>query len=362
MRAHTRDKLVEIRQWLDQTLAESEPGLRLPTMRELMRRFHTAQRTIELALEPYLASGQLQSRRGRGIVVMDPNEASAAEVWEGDLLVLYRISDSPLAHGLLQEMERRLSRRGHSVLQIAYSSEQQALTVLAKMGRFRTCLLQVHFELLSVEFLSALSQHVGNIVIDGVSVTGIDADSIGTNWREALSIAFRRLVRHGHQRIGFLTSAHDARQIAMARREFGLLSADLPDPAQGWLLEIERLPGNYEPADLRDALAAVVDAQGHLPFTALIVWGVVEGYVLENALRQVLERDAVKRLSIILLGSTDVPSEHMNRYDVVGSSQQEKLDTFEAVLNDRMSGGQRRAGTVYLNINTHVQGSVREAP
>jgi DNA-binding LacI/PurR family transcriptional regulator len=358
MRAQTQTTVTKIRAWVDKTVETAEPGDRLPTMRAIMRRFSTAQRTVEEALRPYMESGRLTSRPGAGIVIADPmDRATARTEYEGDLLVLYRTSDSRLARNLLQEMESRLKSRGISFLQIGFSSEEQALSVLSRIGRFKACLLQVNFEVLSIAFLAALHRHVDSIVIDGVSTTGIDVDSVGTNWREALSVAFRLLREKGHERVGFLTSAHHARQIAMARREFQLLSEALPDPSRGWLVEIGRLPGSYQISDIASALDRLRNEEGQLPFTALIAWGVVEGFVLERALTNV-GQEIGRDLSVVLLGSVDFPSEHLGRFDVVGNSNAEKLKVFETVIADRIAGQQRDPQTHYLPISHVEHGSV----
>ena len=355
MRRRTETTLKTIEAWLDDVLAAAEEGEHLPTVREMMRRFSTAQRTVERALKPYLASGRIRSRPGAGIVVCDPDAAAAEEAWEGDVLVLYRISDSRLARNLLQEVEQRLKRRGMSLLQIGYSTEEQALSVLSKMGRFKTCLLQIHFETLSIDFLAALRRHVDSIVIDGVSATGIDADSIGTNWREALAIGYRILKEKGHRRIAFLTSGHRARQIAMARREYLLLRQSDGEDGGPWLAEMDRLPGSYGIAEMRDALAHFRDSRGNLPFSALMVWGVTEGFMLERALA---ELGVIDRLSVLLLGTTDAPSEHLNRFDIVGNSNREKFDVFETTLADRVARVERPPESHYFEISHVPHGSI----
>ncbi len=347
----------DVAAWLDELISHAEPGERLPTMRAMMRRFGTAQRTIERALRPHIEAGRVRARPGAGIVVCDPEGAVETVEWEADLLVLYRISDSRLARNLLQEVEQRLKGRGASVLQLGYSSEDQALSVLGKMGRFKTCLLQVHFEILSIEFLAALRKHVESIVIDGVSVTGIDADIVGTNWREALSTAFRILRDARHERIAFLTSAHPARQIAMARREYLLLCEALPAPDTRWLIEMDKLPGSYQVGDIHAALRPYLQPDGTLPFTALIAWGVTEGFMLERAITE-LGPEAGRNLSIALLGTTDFASEHLDRMDVVGNSNAEKFEMFETLLSDRIAFRAREPDTHYLHITHAAHGSI----
>lgn len=357
MRQSTIEKVDRIRDWLEKQLAAAETGDRLPTVKQIMRRHRTAQRTVEQAIQPLINSGQLHAQPGVGLVVADPNQIEDGAVWEGDLLVLYRISDSRLARSVLQEMELRFKARGHSVLQIGYSSEEQAQGLLDRLGRFKVCLIQIHFEVLSIDFLATLNRHARSIIVDGVSAVGIDADAIGTNWREALSIAFRTLRDEGHERIAFLTSAHEARQIAMARREFQMLCKWLPDPDSGWLIEMDRLPGATEITDIAEALTPLIDDEGQLPFTALIVWGVVEGFMLERALSD-LGQTIGDELSVLMLGSTDFPSEHVRRFDVIGNSHGEKLDIFEKLVGDRIAGIGGKPQVHYLPIGQAIHGSV----
>ena len=52
----TRSKDAEISAWLGQTIRDGQVGDRLPTVRALMRRFGTAQRTVERALR-YVDAG-----------------------------------------------------------------------------------------------------------------------------------------------------------------------------------------------------------------------------------------------------------------------------------------------------------------
>ncbi|MBB4124408.1 GntR family transcriptional regulator [Martelella radicis] len=357
MQSKTKQILADIGRWVDNKIAEAEPGERLPTIRHLMREFGTAQRTVEAALRPFLDDGRLISRPGAGIVVAGETLDATQNAYAADLLILYRNSDSRLARVTLQEVAARLKSAGSSVLQLGFSGDDQAIDVLERIGRFRACLIQVNFEILTVAFLAALHRQADHIVIDGVSATGIDVDAIGTNWREALSIAFRAVRENGHEKIAFLTSAHHARQIAMARREFELLGSTLPDPAQRWLIELNALPGSYQINDIAEAIGRHADDAGRLPFTALIVWGVVEGFILERALFE-LGLEAGRDLSVIMLGSTDFQSEHLGRFDVVGNSHAEKLAVFERIIAERIADRPHEPQTHYLPISHVRHGSV----
>ncbi len=344
-----------IRQKVEHLAQAGEPGARLPRVRDLMTEFGTSQRVVQRALAPLIESGRIEARPGVGLRIALPS-AEPPVTYSGDCLILYRGSESRLARTLLIELNARLLRQGGRIVMRAFGDEASATAFLATQGRFRCCLLQVNFETVTVEFLAAIKARADALVIDGVSVTGIDADVIGTNWREALSVGYRMLRARGHEKIGFLTSDHDARQIAMARREFLLLSGwegPLPYPR---LHAVPRLPGSYVREELEAALPVPDACRDSI--TALIVWGLVDGYLMDSALRNKGLRSG-QDISLLLLGSVDVPSEHVSQFDIVGNSDAEKLDLFESIVMSRIKGSQIPPRTHYLPIYTLVNGSIR---
>ena len=63
-------------------------------------------------------------------------------------------------------------------------------------------------------------------------------------------------------------------------------------------------------------------------------------------------------MSVMLLGSVDVTSEHVARFDVTGNSNAEKLDLFERVVKARIMGDRIAPRTHYLPIHVVENGSV----
>ncbi len=357
MRVGSKAKIKEIESWIDDAIAKGSPGDRLPNAKALMKRFQVGQKVIQAAMQPYIEAGRLVSRRGLGTMIAAGGSAQAgASQWEGDLLVLRRTSESSIAANLIRGLERHLKADGLSLLQIGYTQQEQALDVLNSLGKFKVCLLQSHFQRLSIEFLAALNRHARHIIVDGAYITGVDVDSIGTDWRGALLFAFNRLRAQGHRDIGFLTSAHPARTIAMARREFVELSALLGDGAQCPILQLDALPGDYRAADIAAALEPYRLASGKFAFSALIAWGVVEGFVLDVALKS-LGAMVPEDLSIIILGSVDLTSEHLGRFDVVGNSDAAKLEAFSRIVDERIADSQKPTENYYLDIEHAVHGS-----
>lgn len=351
-------KRKEIVAWFRNAIEKGAPGDRLPNVRELMGQFQTGQRTIQAIVREFVASGQLVSRSGLGIVIADVEAGvSLQSAWDGDFLVLRRASESAIATNLLRGLARRFRQTNISMLQIGYEDEKQALEVLGRLGRFRACLLQGHFQPLSIDFLSALRRHTPHIISDGAYVTGIDVDAIGTDWREAVSMAFNVLRSQGHERIGFLTSGHSARTIAMTRREFSVLRRFMPDPEACPILQLDALPGDYRADDIVAALEPHRLGVRKLSFSALITWGVVEGIMLDLALTKMGLRPA-EDISVIMLGSVDFQSEHLNRFDVIGNSDSAKIDRFEDVVRERISGSAKPTQSHYLDIHMVPYGSV----
>lgn len=323
-----------------------------------MAEYGTSQRVVARALEPLVEAGLVRARRGAGLRVAEARAPEPAAHYMTDCLILYRSSESRLAQSVLLELQQRLRASGLHVTLMGFDDEPSAMERLARLGRARCCLVQINFEIVSIEFLSCVRAHADALVIDGVSVTGIDADVIGTNWREALSIAYRSLVDKGHRRIAFLTSSHGARQIAMARREFLLLSGCRDAPDHPLMFQVDALPGSYPRVAIERALPDPKDArQGAERCTALIVWGLVDGHLLDGAMNERGLKLGVD-LSVMLLGSIDVSSEHVARFDVTGNSHAEKLDLFEQIVRARIAGDPVPPRTHYLPIHVIENGSV----
>ena len=358
MRDTSKTKIKEVENWIDQAIARGSPGERLPNMKTLMKEFRVGQKIIQAAVKPHVDSGLLVSQRGLGLMINGSDKPSTgAATWDGDLLVLRRTCESAIAAKLIRGLERAMTQRGLSLLQVGYSEQSQALEALGSLGRFKVCLLQSHFERQSIDFLYALKRHARHIVVDGAHITGIDIDSVGTDWRGALLFAFHQLRELGHRDIAFLTSAHSARTIAMPRREFSELSEFDDNAAHCPVIQLDALPGDYRSDDIVAALAPHCRATKGFRFTALIAWGVVDGAVLAQSLRRLGCR-VPDDLSVILLGSTDRISEHLATFDVIGNSDADKLLQFVQVINERMADSGNAKENHYLHFACAEHGSV----
>ena len=59
----------EFMRWIDDTIADPDAGCRLPTVRELSRRFNISASSVRRVLKPYIDDGRLEAIQGRGIFV-----------------------------------------------------------------------------------------------------------------------------------------------------------------------------------------------------------------------------------------------------------------------------------------------------
>jgi len=281
-------KTYDIQSWLDVAVKEGAPGDRLPTTKALMKRLRTGQKSIQAAMGPYIDNGVLVSRRGLGTIIAPANLGDDArplkKSGEGDVLVLRRTSENAIAPNLVRSLECHLQQEHFLMLQVSYANEDQALELLSPLGRFKSCLLQNHFHKLSIDFLAALNDRVQHIVVDGAYVSGVDVDSISTDWRRAMFDAFKLLRDSGHERIALLTSAHSAQTLSTVRREFRQCSQLWGQVDSCPVILLDALPGDYHSDDIVVALEGFRTSASCLEFSALVTWGVVEGVQLDMAL------------------------------------------------------------------------------
>ncbi len=253
-----------------------------------MKRLRTGQKSIQAAMGPYIDNGVLVSRRGLGTIIAPANLGDDArplkKSGEGDVLVLRRTSENAIAPNLVRSLECHLQQEHFLMLQVSYANEDQALELLSPLGRFKSCLLQNHFHKLSIDFLAALNDRVQHIVVDGAYVSGVDVDSISTDWRRAMFDAFKLLRDSGHERIALLTSAHSAQTLSTVRREFRQCSQLWGQVDSCPVILLDALPGDYHSDDIVVALEGFRTSASCLEFSALVTWGVVEGVQLDMAL------------------------------------------------------------------------------
>ena len=127
----------ELDEFLAQLAREAQPGDRLPTIRELMRRFSVSQAIVQRAFDSLKSQGLIASEVGRGTYFRggsaSPSSASApaparANNGPRSVLLLRRSVSVHRGRVLIELLQRRFAADGHKVLEVSYTDPDHART------------------------------------------------------------------------------------------------------------------------------------------------------------------------------------------------------------------------------------------
>ena len=220
-------------------------------------------------------------------MVADPSRVRSAEVHDADVLVLYRLSDSRLARNVLTEIEGRLRPRGikHAAGRICLRGAGNFAfwNGSGGFGWAHPAAFRKPVDAGSSPPCTPNWQPLSSI--DGVSATGIEADGNGHKLARSALPGVSPAVQGGAppDRISDLRRIRRGRSRWRAANTWPCARCD-PESASDAAGGGQAARQNYRSEDMAAVLRAVSDGAGRPPFTALIVWGVVEGYLLERAL------------------------------------------------------------------------------
>ncbi len=350
----------DLDQFLDQLAHEALPGDRLPTIRELMKRFGASQMLVQRAFQGLKDKGLIDSQVGRGTYFRGagarppmaqvsgaaertkPPATSAATPPAVKSVLLLRRSIS-IARGrvLVEGLQRRLADEGHRVLELSYTDPDHALTVLKGLPRFDACVVQSTFKAIPIALLAALRDKCDVLAVDGAALVGADVEAVGTEWGEPLAAAIAQLVQQGHRRIAYASTSHPFLATQLGQRRFDYLQGTLPG-VELQAITLGMLPHEDYTTRLVAQLQASAGSDGTLPFTALVAWGIEDGALFQRLLAQ--GGIAVPaQLSVVLLGRTDLANEHADFFDVVGCSVADQVEALHSAITARWAD----AGTPY---------------
>jgi DNA-binding LacI/PurR family transcriptional regulator len=338
----------KLRTYLHELAARAQPGDRLPTVRRLMKEHGLSQPSVQRVLADLKQEGLIAAHIGRGTFFTGGAVRSqerletrpASDKRSRSVLILRRSPSTRRARTVIDDLQRRFAEGGDLTLEVAYSNAGHAQQVLQGLPRFDACIVQNSFEEMPIEMLAAIRRKTDTILVDGTWLVGTDIDAVGFEWGEPVERAVNLLVRQGHKRIGFVTTTNPFLANELGRQRYRHLCArpefhDVLHPA----LLLPQLPQHaYEQAVVA-ALREQADAEGHLPFTAAIVWGIEDGSVFRNLLRDAGIR-VPDQLSVLLLGRTDIEVERAGFFDMIGYSSAEQSVALHARLRERWADPQ----------------------
>lgn len=334
----------DLERFLAQLAEQAEPGARLPTIRELMRRFGVSQVIVQRAFQELKDKGRIASEVGRGTYFLGEGAApqgvpehsggGGARTSRVKSVLLLRRSIS-VARGrvLVEGLQRRFTEDGHRVLELSYTDPDHARTVLRGLPRFDACVIQSTYKTITIDLLAALREKCAVLAVDGAALIGADVEAVGTEWGDPLASAVALLQQHGHRSIAFATTSYPLLATQLGLRRFTFLHNTLPQ-CQLHAITLPQLPDeNYEGA-LVEEIRARCDSAGRPPFTALVAWGIENGASFRQALAQA-GLQVPSGLSVVLLGRTDLPNEHADFFHTVGSSVADQIDALHEVIQAR---------------------------
>lgn len=306
---------------LRQFIERADDGERLPTVRELMKTFGIGQASVQDALRDLKKEGLVQSHVGRGSFVAKPKSKRTGRQIDTQgprsVLILSNVNMNARCTMVQSLVVNDMQARGAQVVQMSYSDTDQLLAILKGIPSFDAVIMQSHYETIPIRLLSALKSKTGALVIDGLTVTGVDVDRVGVDWQEVIGLGLDQLVAEGCKKPALVTIESNAQPMVLTRRFFDRLRYWNGHPIS---TSVDILDGVVHPTQNPEtALEATLQSLVQRGADGLLFLGMSETIGIDAA----LEKSGLTLpagLSVVILGHTDVPSEHLDKYTIAGVS------------------------------------------
>ena len=357
-----RKKTSDLEQHLEELAQSSQPGDRLPTIRDLMRRFGLSQMVVQRVLQDLKDRGLIDSQVGRGTYFQAAgtnapassraNKPSATR----SILLLRRSISITRGRVLVERLQQRFAADGHRVLEVSYTDPEHARTVLKGLPRLDACVIQSSFKTITIDLLHALREKTDVLAVDGAALVGADIEAVGMEWGEPLAAAVALLHAQGHRRIAYATTAHHFLATQLGLRRFDDLQRSQADLTLS-SIQVPHLPDGDYASTLVDLIQAQLTPSGRPPFTALVAWGIEDGAQFRTLLANI-GLTVPKSLSVVLLGRTDLPNEHADFFDTVGCSVTDQVECLYEAINARWKNPAREYGIRLIPVSSRAGASV----
>lgn len=333
----------DLEQFLEHLSQNAQAGDRLPTIRDLMRRFGVSQMVVQRAFDGLKARGLIASEVGRGTFFRGgapaqpapPVRAAPGSAGVKSVLLLRRSISIARGRVLLDGLQQRFAAEGHRVLELSYNDPGHALAVLKGLPRFDACVVQSTYRTLTIGLLAALKEKSEVLAVDGAALAGADVDAVGMEWGEPLARAVALLERQGHRSIACAITAQPLLATQLGRRRLAHLRESLPH-CRLHEIALPQLPDEDYEGALVLAIRQALQAPGDEPFTALVAWGIESGARFREALARIGVA-VPSDLSVVLLGRTDLANEHADFFDTIGCSVADQAEQLHGAIHARWS-------------------------
>ena len=358
----------ELERYIATLAAEARVGDRLPPVRDLMKRFGLSQVVVQRVVHALRAQGLVEVHAGKGIFFIAGGDGTSAErvatTGQRDaaaapasrarsVLVLRRAVHVDRGRPYIERLRQRLLEAGHKVIEVSFSDAAHAKTVLKALPRFDACVIQSVYHAVPSDMLATIQEKADAVLFDGITMVGDGVDSIGTEWGEPLTEAAALLRQRGHRRLCFAATSLPLLATRLGLRRWEYMGKRQPDTRHQTLL-LPLMPDEGYAESLAAELQAMADAQGRLPFSALIVWGITDG----ARFRRLLDDAGIVvpgRLSVVLLGRTDLRNEHADFFEIFGTRVEDQVRMMIDALDRRWAEPAAPFGAALAPV-THREG------
>ena len=349
----------ELERFLDDLARNARPGDRLPPIRDLMRQFGASQTVVQRAFQGLKARGLISSQVGRGTYFQGGQGQGASTPRRSEvrsILLLRRSISIVRGRVLMDGLQRRFTADGHRVLELSYTDPDHARTILKGLPRFDACVVQSTFKIVTIDLLAALREKCEVVAVDGATLAGTDVEAVGMEWGEPLAGAVALLQQRGHRHIAYATTTHPFLASQLGRRRFDHLQQTLPD-VELQAIAVPKLPGDDYETALAEMIKGSLDASGRPPCSALVAWGIEDGARFRELLSDI-GVDTPARLSVVLLGRTDLANEHADFFDTFGCRVADQIEQLHQAVIARWADPSLPYGVHMIPVASRAGASV----
>ncbi len=370
-RTGMRNTAAELEGFLNDLAASAEAGDRLPTVRDLMKRFGLSQVIVQRVFHNLQARGVIDVVPGRGTFFLSSGLDADGTHRFGDaaadsplptgrslsILLLRRSVNVDRGRPFIEKLNRLFAAGGHKVIEVSFSDPAHAKTVLRSLPRFDACVIQSVYLSIPSDMVAMIREKANVVVFDGVAMVVDGVDSVGTEWGEPLAEAAQALHQHGHRRLCFAATSMPFLATSLGFRRWEYLDRSLRDVALQ-TIRISPLPDEGYVDALVDELRRVKEETGVLPFTGLVTWGISDGARFLDLLSRA-GLNVPEELSIVLLGRTDLANEHTGFFEMFGPRADDQVSLMFETICHRWRNPSAPYGIKLAPVTHHAGESIR---
>lgn len=275
---------------------------RLPTVRELMRRFGATQFAVQSAVEALKREGIVETQVGRGTFVAGKaSDIRSVGIEDARILLLIHTMSSGRGDEVASAVYDDLSSRGASAVSISYNNSS-SIEALLGQNSFDLCVLQPRRSIISSRFMASVKQCARHVIVEGRNLERMDVDLVLRDRLASVSLAVEHLRDLGHKQIGLISeNSPDAAGYDEIERIFQTYSDAWRAPYAP-VISVDRRDNDNSVAAIVDALKAT-ETSRDAP-TAYVVSGRFSARELKDAFDR-LGMSVPGDVSVVRLRATD---------------------------------------------------------